>query len=61
MPPLKWQLGRVADIICGDDNVARVVTVRTTNGLFKRAVSKLATLPVDVFVEGLNSSKGGEC
>lgn len=61
MPPLKWQMGRVADVICGDDGVARVVTVRTSNGVFKRAVSKLAALPIGDSVEGLNSSTGGEC
>ncbi|XP_037826770.1 uncharacterized protein LOC119614723, partial [Lucilia sericata] len=38
--PLKWQIGRITDVIRGDDNVVRVVMVQTSNGLMKRAVSK---------------------
>ncbi|XP_070143582.1 uncharacterized protein [Drosophila kikkawai] len=45
IPPLKWQLGRIEDV--GGDGVIRVAMVRTATGLIKRAVAKLAALPID--------------
>lgn len=47
-PPLTWKLGRVTELHPGDDGVARVATVRTSNGLTRRAVRKLCILPVTV-------------
>ncbi|XP_043063790.1 uncharacterized protein LOC122319938 [Drosophila ficusphila] len=47
IPSLKWPLGRVQEVIPGEDGVARVVMVRTATGIIKRAVAKLAVLPVD--------------
>lgn len=44
-PPLKWHLGRVIELHSGSDAVTRVVTVRTTKGIFKRPVSKVCPLP----------------
>ncbi|XP_038106475.1 uncharacterized protein LOC119766147 [Culex quinquefasciatus] len=40
LPPLKWQLGRVSDIHPGADGNIRVVTVRTKDGSYQRAISK---------------------
>ena len=60
-PPLKWQLGRVTDVICGEDNIARVVMVRTNNGVIKRAVSKVAVLPIEDEVGATSSPTGGGC
>lgn len=59
-PPLKWQLGRVTDIIKGQDGVVRVALVRICNGIMRRAVSKLCILLSDD-VETCELSKGGEC
>ncbi|XP_043065122.1 uncharacterized protein LOC122320761, partial [Drosophila ficusphila] len=47
IPSLKWPLGRVEEVIPGEDGVVRVVMVRTATGIIKRAVAKLAVLPVD--------------
>lgn len=47
LPPLQWILGRVVDVHAGADNVVRVATVRTSTGLFKRAVKKLCPLPIE--------------
>lgn len=60
LPPLKWQMGRVTDVITGDDGVARVAVVRTNKGLIKRAVSKVAVLPVED-VENRSFPTGGGC
>ena len=57
-PPLKWQMDRVTDVICGKDEVARVVMVRTTNGVTKRAVAKIAVLRIDDSLEALCASRG---
>lgn len=46
LPPLQWSLGRVTALHSGQDNVIRVVTLKTSNGLFKRAVAKLCPLPI---------------
>jgi len=45
LPPLKWKLGRVEELHLGSDGLIRVVSVRTENGLFKRAIVKLCKLP----------------
>lgn len=60
-PPLKWQMARVIQVICGDDGVARVVMVRTSSGVVKRAVAKVAVLPIEGIVESLNLPTGGKC
>ncbi|XP_043063802.1 uncharacterized protein LOC122319967 [Drosophila ficusphila] len=47
IPSLKWPLGRVQEVIPGEDGVVRVAMVRTATGIIKRAVAKVAVLPVD--------------
>lgn len=44
-PPLAWKMGRVTQLHPGKDGHVRVVTVKTTNGLFKRPVVKVCVLP----------------
>ena len=46
-PPIKWRLGRVMELHPGRDNVARVVSVRTSDSTIKRPVSKICILPID--------------
>lgn len=46
LPPCKWLLGRIVELHPGDDQVVRVATVKTQNGIFKRAVAKLCPLPL---------------
>lgn len=46
LPPLKWLLGRVIQTHVGVDGNVRVVSVRTINGIFTRAISKICPLPV---------------
>ncbi|XP_076394339.1 uncharacterized protein LOC143265527 [Megachile rotundata] len=48
IPPMHWRLGRIIAVHAGQDNVVRVVTVKTQDGEFKRCVKKLAPLPVDI-------------
>lgn len=47
LPPLKWCLGRVIDVITGGDDVVRVANVRTASGIFRRAVRQLGPLPFE--------------
>ncbi|XP_075148904.1 uncharacterized protein LOC142222573 [Haematobia irritans] len=47
LPPLKWQLGRVSELIHGKDGTARVAVIKTSTGECKRAVTKLAVLPIE--------------
>lgn len=46
IPPLKWKLGRVTELFPGPDGNVRVVTVRTKDGSFRRAISKICILPL---------------
>lgn len=43
-PPMRWLLGRVHQLYPGDDGVCRVVAIKTTNGIIKRAVTKICAL-----------------
>lgn len=47
LPPLYWSIGRIVEAHPGTDNIPRVVTVRTANGLVTRTVQKLCLLPMD--------------
>ncbi|XP_066595396.1 uncharacterized protein [Prorops nasuta] len=45
-PPGKWPLGRIIQLHPGDDGLVRVVSVRTSNGIFKRPIVRLSPLPL---------------
>ncbi|KXJ70064.1 hypothetical protein RP20_CCG024959 [Aedes albopictus] len=47
-PPLHWQLGRITAIHPGPDGVTRVVSLRTSKGDYKRAVSEICLLPLEM-------------
>lgn len=47
LPPLKWNLARIIQLHPGKDGVARVATVKTAQGIFKRPLVKLCPLPND--------------
>ncbi|XP_076230178.1 uncharacterized protein LOC143175315 [Nomia melanderi] len=46
LPPLHWCLGRIAELHQGKDGIVRVVSVRTSDGLYKRPVTKICMLPM---------------
>ena len=46
-PPLQWKTGRITEVHPGIDGVVRVVTVRTPTGNFRRATTKVCTLPTN--------------
>lgn len=56
MPPQSWRLGRIIDTHPGKDGITRVVTIRTSNGTYRRATTKIAVLPIDDNV-GLTTEK----
>ena len=41
-----WRMGVVVELYPGRDGVVRAVSVRTTRGVFKRAVQKLCSLEI---------------
>lgn len=47
VPPMRWIIGRIVTLHPGDDNIVRVVTVKTNGGLYKRSIRKLALLPIE--------------
>ncbi|GFU48852.1 integrase catalytic domain-containing protein [Trichonephila clavipes] len=42
---LKWHLARILKLHPGKDNIVRVVTLKGKQGIYKRPVSKIASLP----------------
>ncbi|XP_053685762.1 uncharacterized protein LOC128735296 [Sabethes cyaneus] len=46
-PPLRWPLGRVTEVITGPDGRVRVVIVKTAAGVYKRAITEIAVLPIE--------------
>lgn len=44
-PTMHWPLGRVVELHPGSDNKVRVVSVRTSSGIVRRAVHKVCPLP----------------
>lgn len=44
--PMSWQLGRIIEVHPGLDDVVRVVTIRTADGLLKRPAVKVTKLPI---------------
>lgn len=51
LPPLRWKMGRILDVHPGSDNVVRVVTLKTANGLLTRPVEKICILPSSADIE----------
>ena len=45
-PPMFWKLGRIIELHSGQDQVTRVIPVRTNIGVYKRNVRKLFPLPI---------------
>lgn len=46
VPPIRWKMGRIVAVHPGDDNVVRVVTLKTATGELKRPVEKICILPM---------------
>lgn len=46
LPLMKWELGLIIATRQGEDNVIRVVTVKTAHGRYKRSVKNLSPLPI---------------
>ncbi|CAK1590149.1 unnamed protein product [Parnassius mnemosyne] len=46
LPPRRWLYGRVIETHPGQDNLVRVITLKTKNETFKRPISKVCLLPI---------------
>ena len=46
--PMQWKLGRILEVFAGNDDLVRVVKVKTSSGELIRPIVKLRKLPVDV-------------
>ncbi|KAI5726130.1 hypothetical protein M8J77_024237 [Diaphorina citri] len=51
MSPLSWPIGRVEQLIAGQDGIARVAKVRVCNGVMTRPLNKLVPMPLASHVE----------
>lgn len=46
LPPFKWSIGRITEVLPGKDGLVRVVKVKTSKGEYKRAISNVCVLPI---------------
>lgn len=46
LPPYKWKLGRIKEIIKGSDTKVRVILVQTSDGIVKRGITQICLLPI---------------
>ncbi|GFW92351.1 integrase catalytic domain-containing protein [Trichonephila clavipes] len=46
--PLDWPMGRILEVFPGSDGLVRVVNVKTSTGILKRAITKVVPLPIPV-------------
>ncbi|XP_055623266.1 uncharacterized protein LOC129766702 [Toxorhynchites rutilus septentrionalis] len=46
LPPQKWRFGRVVEVFPGSDGLIRVVSIRTKDGIYKRAITRICVLPI---------------
>lgn len=44
LPPLKWKMGRVQEVLPGRDELIRSVIIKTATGIYKRPITKLGLL-----------------
>lgn len=51
LPPLRWRLGRIVELHTGADRITRVVSIKTSEGLTKRPLTKICILPMDQDIE----------
>lgn len=61
LPPMKWPLARVIQLIPGADGVSRVALIKTATGSSRRAIAKLCLLPIREGVDVPKTSTGGVC
>jgi len=61
LPPMRWPLARVMQLIPGRDGNARVAELRTASGVIRRAVNKLCLLPLEDSVGSQAYVKLGHC
>lgn len=45
--PLQWPMARVINLFSGSDGLVRVIEVKTGRGTHRRAINKVAVLPID--------------
>ncbi|GFU95972.1 integrase catalytic domain-containing protein [Trichonephila clavipes] len=46
LPPCRWKMGRIVQLYPGLDNIVSVVNVKTSDGKFKRNITKLSLLSI---------------
>ncbi len=49
LPPNKWSMGRIQEVIPGLDGKIKVVIVKTPHGKLIRGISKICLLPIYIY------------
>lgn len=59
VPSQRWQLGRIIRLFPGKDTKVRVVEVKTSTGIYKRAITELCPLPMEEAALSMGLNGGG--
>lgn len=46
LPPQTWKLGRIVEVRPGKDGIIRVVSIKTSSGVYVRTTTQIAVLPI---------------
>ncbi|XP_023289527.1 uncharacterized protein LOC111674257 [Orussus abietinus] len=60
LPPLRWRAGRIVELHPGKDDITRVVSIRLSDNVVKRPVSKVCILPIDNGSEAISERQSSE-
>ena len=47
LPPTQWKVGRIVKVYHGPHKMVRVADVRSSSGIFKRAIHNICPLPLE--------------
>ena len=55
LPPNQWKMGRILELHPGADNLVRVVSIKTKDGILKRPIVKVCPLPCQQPIDQIDS------
>nr|XP_040241612.2 uncharacterized protein LOC120961699 isoform X1 [Anopheles coluzzii]XP_049461104.1 uncharacterized protein LOC125906417 isoform X1 [Anopheles coluzzii]XP_049463243.1 uncharacterized protein LOC120950902 isoform X1 [Anopheles coluzzii]XP_049464286.1 uncharacterized protein LOC125907234 isoform X1 [Anopheles coluzzii] len=57
LPATRWPLARIVETHAGRDGITRVVSVRTSKGIYKRPITKICLLPIPSSIDNAASEE----
>ncbi|XP_043263452.1 uncharacterized protein LOC122403788 [Colletes gigas] len=60
IPPLRWRLGRITELQPGTDGIIRVVSIKVSDGIIKRPVTRICLLPLAEEEDAAENTPGSQ-